>query len=274
MPPAVASGRPDCSKGVKRPSHDSLCTFALRREQLHLDELVRIAKIDADPVEDQPVRTHRLDCTALAQALDASGKTRGSCAPAQAEHNAEQPTRAALSGLSASAPVNRPIQSRVRRAQQGPTRVAHPNPPTLSSLASSGCGLPSGAYPPACGQPGRVQMSTESASARLPFPQVRDSLYLSPVLSECRSVEQCRSSVGAVSRQCREQCRLTLCRSVEECRGLCRVCVEAVSMPLDRSHQPIMSMCVGVSECRSVGVSVCRSVCRKECRRECRCAHL
>ena len=70
------------------------------------------------------------------------------------------------------------------------------------------------------------------------------------------------SSVGAVSRQCREQCRLTLCRSVEECRGLCRVCVGAVSTPLDRSYPLIMSMCVGVSECRSVVVSVCRSVCR------------
>ena len=39
VPPAVASGRPDSSMGVKRPSHSSLCTFALRREQLQLDEL-------------------------------------------------------------------------------------------------------------------------------------------------------------------------------------------------------------------------------------------
>ena len=37
------------------------------------------------------------------------------------------------------------------------------------------------------------------------------------------------------------------------------MCVGAVSMPLDRSYPPVMSMCVGVSECRSVGVSVCQA---------------
>ena len=53
---------------------------------------------------------------------------------------------------------------------------------------------------------------------------------------------------------------MTLCRSVDVCRGLCRVCVECVSMLLDRSYVHVVSMCVGVSECRSVGVSECQSV--------------
>ena len=85
-------------------------------------------------------------------------------------------------------------------------------------------------------------------------------------MSECRSVEQCRGSVGAVS----GQCRLTLvsgCRAVSE---QCRSSVGAVSGALDVGHQRMASSSVGVSECRSVGVSrsveECRSVGVSECR--------
>jgi len=54
----------------------------------------------------------------------------------------------------------------------------------------------------------------------------------SPAVSECRSVEQCRGSVGAVSGQCRGsvravsgQCRLTL---VSECRAVSEQCQSSV----------------------------------------------
>ena len=64
-------------------------------------------------------------------------------------------------------------------------------------------------------------------------------VYLSPAVSECRSVEQCRGSVGAVSGQCRP-----------------------VSGILDSGPPWLLSSSVGVSECRSVGVSAGVSECR------------
>jgi hypothetical protein len=84
-------------------------------------------------------------------------------------------------------------------------------------------------------------------------------------VSECRSVEQCRGSVGAVS----GQCRLTLVShgvssSVGAVSEQCRSSVGAVSGALDVVHHRMASSSVGVSECRSVGVSVERSV--EECR--------
>ena len=87
---------------------------------------------------------------------------------------------------------------------------------------------------------------------------------LSPAVSECRSVEQCRGSVGAVSGQCRgrvgavsvdtgvgvsssvgavsERCR----SSVGQCRGFLTV--------------DLLAQCRECRECRSVGVSGCRAV--------------
>ena len=83
-------------------------------------------------------------------------------------------------------------------------------------------------------------------------------------MSECRSVEQCRGSVGAVSGQCRgsvgavsvdtgvgvsssvgavsERCR----GSVGQCRGFLT--------------DDLLDWRRAVSECRSVGVSECRAV--------------
>ena len=83
-------------------------------------------------------------------------------------------------------------------------------------------------------------------------------------MSECRSVEQCRGSVGAVSGQCRggvgavsvdtgvgvsssvgavsERCR----SSVGQCQGFLTV--------------DLLGQCRECRECRSVGVSGCRAV--------------
>ena len=83
-------------------------------------------------------------------------------------------------------------------------------------------------------------------------------------MSECRSVEQCRGSVGAVSVDTGVG---TGCRAVSE---QCRSSVGAVSGALDVGHHRMASSSVGVSECRSVGVSrsveECRSVGVSECR--------
>ena len=91
-----------------------------------------------------------------------------------------------------------------------------------------------------------------------------EQFMLSPAVSECRSVEQCRGSVGAVSGQCRgsvgavsvdtgvgvsssvgavsERCR----SSVGQCRGFLTV--------------DLLVQCRECRECRSVGVSGCRAV--------------
>ena len=71
-------------------------------------------------------------------------------------------------------------------------------------------------------------------------------------MSECRSVEQCRGSVGAVSVDTGVG---TGCRAVSE---QCRSSVGAVSGALDVGHHRMASSSVGVSECRSVRVSECR----------------
>ena len=103
---------------------------------------------------------------------------------------------------------------------------------------------------------------------------------LSPAVSECRSVEQCRGSVGAVSGQCRGSVGavsvdtgvgVSGCRdSVGIVSEQCRSSVGAVSGALDVGHPRMASSSVGVSECRSVGVSrsveECRSVRVSECR--------
>ena len=76
-------------------------------------------------------------------------------------------------------------------------------------------------------------------------------------MSECRSVEQCRGSVGAVSGQCRGSVGAVsvdtgvgVSSSVgavsERCRGFLTV--------------DLLDWRRAVSECRSVGVSECRAV--------------
>ena len=95
---------------------------------------------------------------------------------------------------------------------------------------------------------------------------------LSPAVSECGSVEQCRSSVGAESGQCRGsvgavsgQCRLTMvsaCRAVsEQCRSSvdqCRGFLTDVGMSMVKCR--VVSECRSVGVSSSVGVSGCRSV--------------
>ena len=73
-------------------------------------------------------------------------------------------------------------------------------------------------------------------------------------MSECRSVEQCRGSVGAVSRAVSVDIGVGVSSSVgavsEQCIGQCRGFLTV----------GIHGQCRAVSECRSVGVSECRSV--------------
>ena len=94
-------------------------------------------------------------------------------------------------------------------------------------------------------------------------PEVREfepSVGVSECRQQCRSsVEQCKSSVGAVWGQCRltlvSECR----RSVEQCRSSVGAVSEQcrpVSGILDSG--PPFGQCRAVSECRSVGVSECR----------------
>jgi hypothetical protein len=87
---------------------------------------------------------------------------------------------------------------------------------------------------------------------------------LSPAVSECRSVEQCRGSVGAVLGHSRGsvgavsgQCRLIL---VSECRVVSSSVGAVCTVGQCRGFLTEWASMVSVEQCRSVGVSECRSV--------------